>query len=203
MTISDFHHPTHWHLLSSNDAQEYIRLANQFHATPGKSRKGARIESFSHSLNKIRRFIESDDEDHWKRSLACGIFFLPDCLALNIQQLCILIGKCKSSINGSLQQMGYTAQPQSPGLETSFLAQLPGQYREMNELKNWTIRRKPQSGGPFVVPVPTNLSATNTVVEKPIDGQINPRMPCPVKWRYKFMDAMKSMESNQSGKSDI
>jgi hypothetical protein len=116
---------------------------------------------------------------------------------LNIQQMRILTGKCKSSINGSFQQMGYSAQPQSQGLTTSFMAQLPEQFHDINELRNWTIRKRPQSVRPFVIPVPTNLRLTSPVVEKPIEWQMHSSIPCPVKWRYKFWDTIRSMNSTQ------
>jgi hypothetical protein len=76
--------PNHWHLLSSGDAQEYLRLSNDFHGFSGKSRKGTRSDTFQYCLGKIRQFVDHNEHDSWKRSLVCGVFFLPDSLALNI-----------------------------------------------------------------------------------------------------------------------
>jgi hypothetical protein len=192
LTVSAQQEPSYWHLLSSDDSQAYLKLCDHFQSTTGKSAKGERLDAFSYRLGKIREFIERNDQSKWQRSLVCGVFFLREGMALNIRQLRLLLGKCKSSINGSLQQMGYTAKPQLHSSAGSFLRTIPDGLEL--DLKNWTIRMKSDPPEPFIVPLPV-------VTEEPSRAEdVEPanRIPCPVKWRYKFWDAIRSVPSCES-----
>jgi hypothetical protein len=198
-----FEKPFHWNLLSDSDAHIYLELRDHFNQNAGKSRKGERLDSFTERLDRIRSFVDRDDEDCWKRSLVCGICFLPNALALNIQQFRKLIGKCKSSINGSLQQLGYTAQPPAKHLEQLFRAKLPPNMRDNGELKKWSFRFKEmdvreKSPPPFVVPLPLSWASQVNVESEAIEAELAKKFPCPVKWRYKFWDTIRSSVSCQT-----
>lgn len=135
-------YPQNWKLLNNADLKSYFDLQYQFQQETAKSPKGKRLDSFTEKLNKIKKFIEKGDGEDWKRSIVCGIFFseLPNFLAIQIQQFKMLVGKCKSSINGSFQQLGYVAQPQ---LEQEFLSKkIPIQFRKVTDFKKWSIRQK-------------------------------------------------------------
>lgn len=135
-------YPQNWKLLNNADLRSYFDLQYQFQQETAKSPKGKRLDSFNEKLNKIKKFIEKGDGEDWKRSIVCGIFFsdLPNFLAIQIQQFKMLVGKCKSSINGSFQQLGYVAQPQ---LEQEFLSKkIPLQFRNVTDFKKWSIRQK-------------------------------------------------------------
>jgi hypothetical protein len=189
----DFVQPDHWNLLSSDDAQAYIQLSMTFHASSPKSGKGERVDTFPERLTKIRAFVERDEKDSWKRSLVCGVFFLPDGFALHIRQLQLLMGKCKSSINGSLHQMGYSAHPQFQRLDNSCFSKVPDRHM-IGELKNWTVRKKIENK-PFVISIPREQSVTVKSEQNKRDPDHH--FPCPVKWRYKFWDTIKSIRGNQ------
>lgn len=135
-------YPQNWKLLNNADLRSYFDLQMQFQQETSKSPKGKRLDSFTEKLNKIRDFIEKGDGDDWKRSIVCGIFFgeLPNFLAIQIQQLKMLVGKCKSSINGSFQQLGYVAQPQLD--QEILLKKIPFQFRKVTDFKKWSIRQK-------------------------------------------------------------
>jgi hypothetical protein len=203
-----FQEPSHWHLLSESDAQAYLELRTRFQEDQGKSRKGERLDSFTDRLEKARLFIDREPIDSWKRSLVCGVFFLGDALALNIQHLRILISKCKSSINGSLQQLGYSAPFPAHALEQQLLGRLPSNFRDSGELKKWTFRVKhceeqsvPQT--PFVVPLPLRYPPPPppqhlNVESEAIQAQLTRKIPCPVKWRYKFWNIIHCSVSSQT-----
>lgn len=194
--------PAHWQLLNQRDLEEYIIMRKAFNEEVGKSRKGERLESFMCRLTRIRKYIERGDVNDWKRSLVCGIVFLQNSIAINIQQLKNLIGKCKSSINGSLQQLGYTALPQGRDLSHEFICRIPYFQKDSSELKKWTIRenaktfqteRKPIPRPIFIVPLPEIREKTVPSEVKPIDADsmreiVNSSFPCPAKFRYKYAD---------------
>lgn len=132
--------PNYWQLLSPSDLQEYLEIRKEFYDANRKFRKGERLEGFLERLRVIRQFVEHSESNAWCRSLVCGLFFLNNGLAINIQQLKILFGKCKSSINGSLQQLGYITQSPGSSLERDLYEMIPLENKERSDLKKWTIR---------------------------------------------------------------
>lgn len=160
--------PNHWHLLSKDDQQAYIFMHTEFQRDLAKSKKGERLDIFIDRVRRIHSFVERGDGDEWKRSLVCGVFFMRNALAVNIQQLRLLMNKCKSSINGSLLQLGYSVQPQMPPVTADLAASIPPSHRDIYELKKWTIRvRTPKD--PFKI-------------------EASQRIPCPAKFRYKYYE---------------
>jgi hypothetical protein len=198
-----FQEPVHWHFLSEIDKEGYHELRNRFQEDVGKVRKGERLDSFADCLQRLRHYIESDPDDSWKRSLVCGIFFLSRALALNIQQLRILLGKCKSSINGSLQQLGYNARPAGQLPDQELLDRLPPTFHDVGFLKKWSFRFKnwtvrPEPRQPFVIPLPIMAQPRMNVDSEAIQAQFMRKIPCPVKWRYKFWDSIHCSVSSQT-----
>lgn len=107
------------------------------------------------------------------------------------------MGKCKSSINGSLQQLGYVAQPQVQGIERELLAKIPACSRDLNELKKWTIRKNKDatthivSEPMFMIAIPANLRVPPAQVKaEDVQRIVQAKYPCPVKCRYKCYDIM-------------
>jgi hypothetical protein len=191
--------PKFFNLLSLPNCQEYSILRVHFHESCGRSRKGERLDIFNDRLATIRRFVERHDDDDWKRALVCGVFFLPDSLALNIQQLRVLVGKCKSSINGSLQQLGYRAVP--PGLEAEqqFLTRIPQQCRDLTDLKKWTVRKTAaEKNATFLVPLPIVTKSPVNVETEAVAAAARRQFPCPVKCRYKYLDIIHRSVSIQT-----
>ena len=132
--------PGHWDLLTRSDLEAYVKLRKSFYDEIRKSKKGERLDAFIQRILKIKQFVERGDGDDWKRGLVCGIIFLPNSIAIHIQQFRLLLGKCKSSINGSLQAIGFAAHPQGGPIETELLMKVPIFQREHSEVKKWTVR---------------------------------------------------------------
>lgn len=200
--------PNHFQLLSPRDLEEYILLRHKFSdEMTKKSRKGERLDSFVAKLKDIRTYIEKGDGDDWKRSLACGIIFLEKSIAINIYHFRILLGKCKSSINGSLQQLGYVAIPSGRDMGQEILTKIPLFKKDPGELKKWTIREN-QSGvervkkqSIFFIELPKKRPVE--IVHEPVAEQnsqplkteeiqkiVRTAYPCPIKCRYKFYDSI-------------
>ena len=198
--------PMYWELQTDTDRAQYLSLWGKFHEDVGKSKKGERLEAFTEKLTTIRRFVQRGDENDWRRSLLCGIFFLNDALAINIQQFRHLVGKCKSSINGSLQQLGYLVQGQAQSIERELLSCIPAGVRDVNELKKWTVRKRtgPESvihqKPEFVISIPENMRRMSTPVKsaEEIRKFVHAMYPCPVKCRYKYYDIMRQTASLQT-----
>lgn len=136
--------PRSFNLLKDEDKVEYISMKNRFREEINLSRHGERLDVFISRLKKVRNYVNKDSvpSNRWKRMVVCGIMFLDnfDALAINIQQLKILLGKCKSSINGSLQQLGYIAKPSTHEINQEIAQQVPLFKDDYLELKKWTIR---------------------------------------------------------------
>lgn len=185
----------------------YMALRTLFYDQAGRSQKGERLDIFKIQLKRIRSYIQRGDEDDWKRSLVCGIFFINGALAINIQQLRFLLGKCKSSINGSFQRLGYIAELQTQDVETTLSAQVPACYRSLCEFKKWTIRCNKEimleapRKGKFVIEIPSNMRAGESRDGKEsgyqprsaeeIQKMVEAKYPCPAKWRHKYIDVVR------------
>lgn len=175
--------PLHWDLLTRKDLDDYVELRNHFYDEIRKSKKGERLEAFVKRLKKIRAFIERGDNDDWKRSLVCGIIFMNKSIAIHIQQFRLLLGKCKSSINGSLQQIGFIAHPQGGPIDEELLEKIPIFKKEHSEIKKWTVRDSTAKINPLSNENSTSESneaneeddkSTNTEEEEPKEIQPQP-----------------------------
>ncbi|OHS99603.1 hypothetical protein TRFO_33891 [Tritrichomonas foetus] len=215
--------PPNWKLLSPQDMKSYQELQSEFHKDVGKSRKGERLDTFLDKLNKIKMFIEKGDENDWKRSIVCGVFFLDSALAIQIQQLRMLLGRCKSSINGSLQALGYSAQSNIQSLEQKFLKMIPMQFRDASDLKKWTIRKNINEtknemakninidyGNGRTTNKTIESKKTTFLIELPdiwkpkpdtateVKKIVQKKYPCHVKCRYKFYELIHHSVSIQT-----
>lgn len=195
--------PCHWQLLTESALGEYLDLRDNCCSSTSKSLKGERLDEFIGRLAAIKRFVEADVIEGWRRCLVCGIFFLPNGLAINIQQLRIVLGKCKSSINGSLHQLGYITQPPGSQLERELSQLVPLCRSEHAELKKWTLRvttqdsilhKKPFPPPPLPVPV---VKTHQYYGEDPIEPPY-PVLLCPIKLRERFYKLLYSSTGVQT-----
>jgi hypothetical protein len=76
---------------------------------------------------------------------------LPDGIAINVQQLRLLTGRSKSSINGSLQKIGY---------RVNLSSVLPAFLKDHSvEFRKWTVRTRDDSADRLLSP-PSFLAFT-------------------------------------------
>jgi hypothetical protein len=192
--------PNHWHLLCEEDQQQYLLLRAQFLEAIAKSRRGERIEVFIQRLKTVKAFIDKDPQNLWKRAIVCGIMFLKSALAINIQQLRILMGKCKSSINGSLQQIGYVSKPSTHEIDQEMTAMIPALKDDHSEMKKWTIRYGIFPDDDRQAESPTSPEPEEVFLPSPEVGVMARRIayPCPAKCRHKFYDILHISISSQT-----
>ena len=136
----DDHMPNYWDLLNQEELNDYLELKKYFTAHPRISKKEKQDDVFRQKLDKIRSFIGDEGDRSGIRSLVCGLAFLSESIAINIQQLTVLLGKCKSSINGSLQSMNYVSLSPGNRHEAELAAKIPFEHLDKRESKKWTIR---------------------------------------------------------------
>jgi hypothetical protein len=186
--------PNHWGLLAPDDQREYLALRVQFRETIAKSRRGERIDVFVERLKAIRSFINKDPATQWKRSLVCGVIFLKTALAINIQQLKTFIGKCKSSINGSLQHLSYISKPATHAIDEEIIRLIPLLSTDRSEMKKWTVRigTFPDEENPIEIREETGIETQSAAPPEAEEVQkiVQWAFPCPAKCRHKFQDIL-------------
>jgi hypothetical protein len=149
--------PAHFEELSEADKRAYERLRISLSAPTCKNRRNKSLEVFRGVVDCIKAFVIGHDDDHWKRALVCGICWFESSIAINTHQLKILTNKCKSSINGLFQSLGYGMVPSGSDAAVPLLTYFPFMRGNFNELRQWTVRQKlavTPKPAPFTVPEP-------------------------------------------------
>ena len=150
--------PEFYNLLSDSDKEGYNQLRATLSSRNCRNRRNKRIETFSEMLNAIQTYSVRKDENDWKRCLVCGVLWLSNGIAINTRQLRLLIDKCKSSINGSLHRMGYSAVMCRGDTSNQIIEMIPMLKDNFPELRQWTVRQlstwTPQPSLPKVDPIP-------------------------------------------------
>lgn len=140
MERSGKYKPKFFSMLDDHDQQRYETLRAALSSHICRNRRGKRLETFAEMLNTIRQFCVRGDENDWRRCLVCGVCWVPNGIAVNTRQLGILIDKCKSSINGSLQKMGYSTLQSRGDSAAAVSDAIPCLRDDFSELREWTVR---------------------------------------------------------------
>jgi hypothetical protein len=182
--------PQYWELLSDADKTTYLQLKHDFTEAGLKRGRNTRLETFDGILDTIRHFAERSDENDWRRFLVCGVCWLDNGIAINTRQLRILLSKCKSSINGSLQKMGYTTSASHSESWKILFRHIPLLKDHFSELRQWTIRcRGPPalSAQIMAMPMPLELAVVPIPPVEPGPRGGGDKPPsCPLKFRGKI-----------------
>jgi len=145
--------PNFWDSLSEKDKVDYKMLKATLDACSSKRNRGHRTEAFDKIMESIRMYAEKGDEDDWRRFLVCGVCWMDNMIAINTRQLRLLISKCKSSINGSFQKLGYTTNQSHTESWKFLFDRIPLLKDNFSELRQWTIRCKNMDKSISVYPV--------------------------------------------------
>lgn len=130
-----------YYLLSPSDQLQYQALQRRLSSTDNRYNRNKRIEVFKENLDEIKRFCLRNDEDDWKRFIACGICWIDDGICVNTRQIRILFGKSKSAINGALQLMGYDTTPPKGNDAAPLIEAIPFLKDNFAEQRQWSIRK--------------------------------------------------------------
>ena len=132
--------PPYWELLSEEDKAGYLNLKAGFSSNLNRRSKNSKFDNFEGILETIKIYAERGDGDDWRRCLVCGICWMDQSIAINTRQLRKLILKCKSSINGSLQKLGYATDTSHSESWKTLFPHIPILKDHFSELRKWTVR---------------------------------------------------------------
>ena len=99
----------------------------------------------------IKKFCIRKDPDDWKRELVCGICWMEGFIGINIRRLKLLISRCKSSINGSLQRAGLSIFMGRSESSNMLSRKFPFLAKDNNELRQWTLRKHIEENETFFI----------------------------------------------------
>jgi hypothetical protein len=160
--------PRFFEQLTDAEQSEYETLRQGLSSPQCKSRRNKSNEMFQDVLDQLKRYVG----DSPTRGLVCGILWLDRGIAVNTHSLSIITNRCKSSINGSFQALGYGTIPSgadvSPEIERAF----PFMKGQFGLLRQWTIRQRidevPQKSAPIpedeISPAPDALLLNDVFV---------------------------------------
>ena len=130
----------YWGPLSQEDKLEFQKLRASFHQNQKTSTKDRRLVSFANELQTILKYIEHSTTGRENRTILVGVCFSGPFIGVNTRQLKCFMGRCKSSINGSFQQLGYVALKTKSKSRTCILSIIPSLSKDQNILRQWTVR---------------------------------------------------------------
>ena len=129
-----------WSRISPEDQIDFIRLRNSFLQNAKFSSKDRRVVAFRNELIIALKYIEKRSDNIEMRSIITGLSFCGPLIAVNNRQLKLFTGRCKSSINGSFQQLGYGAVKTKAKAKACVVDLLPSLATEPQLLRQWTVR---------------------------------------------------------------
>jgi hypothetical protein len=118
--------------LSVADSEDFARLQTFF--------SQHRPSSFIQELMSLIAFVERRPEDRELRAHVTGVFRIPPFLCINTRVLKNLIHRCKSSINNSLQELGYSMVKAKTTGDSSVLPELTAFLQLSPSSRQWTVR---------------------------------------------------------------
>ena len=130
----------YWNVLSTEDKTEYMKLRANFLQGQKISSKDRRIVTFRKELVMVLKYIQRTEVHQEERSVLVGVCFAGPVICVNTRQLKGFLGRCKSSINGSFQQMGYVALRTKAKARSCVVAVMPSLQNDQNILRQWTVR---------------------------------------------------------------
>jgi hypothetical protein len=167
--------PQYWKFLSDADKTAYLELKREFHEASLRHNRNTRLETFDGILEAIRHFAERKDGHDWRRFLVCGVCWMDSAIAINTRQMRLLVSKCKSSINGCLQKMGYATNMAHSDAWKILCSHIPPLKDNSSELRQWTVRYRE-----IAPPMPIIGQAQQNLREA------GPRPAFPLKFRVKM-----------------
>jgi hypothetical protein len=130
----------YWNQLSQEDKSEFIKLRASFHHGQKISSKDRRVVTFRRELLIVLSFLERSSDNMETRAVLAGVCFAGPIICVNTRQLKAFLARCKSSINGSFQQLDFVALRTKAKARDCILAVLPSLQAHQSILRQWTVR---------------------------------------------------------------
>jgi hypothetical protein len=153
--------PYFWRLLSPNDKNEFTQLRSIFYQNKGSMARHRRALTFANELHMVLDYIERAPDNMESRAIVSGICFTGPIICVNTRQLKSLLSRCKSSINGILQELGYASLRPRSKTRSCIFAILPSIERTPEIARHWSVRHASErSSFCFVSKFPTPVLPT-------------------------------------------
>lgn len=130
----------HWTALSREDQSSFMQLHLHFIRQQKEHMKDRRNNTFFNDIQCLLQFIEYSPIRKDDRAICVGLACSGPFVCVNTQQIKIILGRCKSSINNSFQMIGYEAVKTKGKSRDAILAIIPALSNEQNTLRKWTVR---------------------------------------------------------------
>ena len=130
----------YWEMLNETEKNDFLRLKQSFDQGQQVSSKDRRVISFKKELFLVREFIERSKQNYEARCILTGLAFAGPLICVNTRQLKHFLSRCKSSINGSFQQLGYVTLKTKSKAKQCVITVLPSLNNFPNILRQWTVR---------------------------------------------------------------
>jgi hypothetical protein len=111
-----------------------------FQEAPKMTCKDRRLDTFPRDLMLAISYIERSPTNTEARAILVGLCFIGPCVCVNTRQLKTFMARCKSSINGSFQQLGYVLIAARAKARECVLASLPALRAHREVMRQWTAR---------------------------------------------------------------
>ena len=138
---NDSSEPPFYSKLSESDKFRYQELRRRLSSSENRYNRNKRLETFHEIIKQIEVFCIRNDEDDQIRCLVCGICWIKDGICVNTRQLRMLLNKSKSTINGSLQKIGYETVPAKGNDILQLIEAMPCLKTNFTEQRQWSIRK--------------------------------------------------------------
>ena len=129
-----------WSALTRADQEEFGRVRAELHQSQNSAQKDKRLVQFPLELASVLAFIDRSPHGVEARSIAAGASFAGPFIAVNTRHLKHFIGRCKSSINGCFQLIGYPTVRVKAKARECVITALPSLQSNQNILRQWTVR---------------------------------------------------------------
>ena len=130
----------HWNQLTAEDQATFRQLHLHFLQQQKEHMKDRKTSFFFNDILCLMKFIDYTVLRRDDRAICTGLAFSGPFACVNTQQLKVILGRCKSSINNSFQQIGYDAVKNKTKSREAVLAIIPSLIAEQNTLRKWTVR---------------------------------------------------------------
>ena len=146
-----------WDQMPLEDKQEYSRIRMSFVLNHPEltSRIDGRTASFIKAIRILIDYVNRSEKGKQDRAILVGLCVAGCAIFVNIRQVKDLIGRCKSSINGSFQQLGYLALHTKTKARLWIAGVLQRLGSDKTLLKQWSVR---VASAETVTPFPSNFS---------------------------------------------
>jgi hypothetical protein len=185
----------YWNRLPREDQEEYFRIRKKLHSSSVKEKHGV---SLSYELKIVRDYVERRSDFIEERAVVCGIFFANTFIAVNNQQLKVLLGRCKSSINNCFVLLGYISVKTK--IRQCIETVLPILTKDKSVIRKWTIRCQDKKIIPFSSQSSAQRKKKTYLLEPPTQGiSLNDdlRVPLPTPIINQYMPPIGDRAVNQ------